>query len=327
MYNPIPENLNEKLNFKKENIKTIYFAGGCFWGVELYISRILGVCKTKVGYANGKIKNPSYEEVCSLDTEHTEAVEVKYDSSILDLKNLLEEFFKIIDPIAINRQGPDIGDQYRTGIYYLNDEDKELIEDFIKNKQNDFSEKIATEVLPLKCFYKAEEYHQKYLEKNPFGYCHIDMSELPNQEEKLKDLDYSDKLKKLSNIEYDVTQNNGTERPFTGKYNDFNEKGLYIDIVSGEPLFLSSDKFKSNCGWPAFSKAIDDNIIKKEDNSYGMDRIEVRSKRADSHLGHLFDDGPKKLGGNRYCINSAALKFIPFENLEKEGYGDYIDLF
>ena len=313
------ENINNKIKFKKENLKTIYLSGGCFWGVEIYISRILGVYKTEVGYANGKTKNPTYEEVCNLNTGHAECVKVIYSSEFISLEELLEEFFKIIDPIAINRQGNDIGTQYRTGIYYENLIEKQVIKKFIKEKQKNYSEKIAIEVLPLTYFYPAEEYHQKYLEKNPNGYCHIDLDKL-SPFEKSKE--------KLSRLEYEVTQNNATEAPFTGKYNDFDKKGLYVEIVSGEPLFISKDKFNSGCGWPSFSKPIlEKNIIKLEDKSHGMTRTEVRSKKANSHLGHVFDDGPLELGGMRYCINSAALKFIAFKDLEKEGYGEYIKYF
>lgn len=159
------ENINNKIQFNKENLKTIYLAGGCFWGVETYISRILGVYKTEVGYANGNTKNPTYEEVCNFDTKHAECVKVTYSLDFISLKELLEEFFKIIDPIAINRQGPDIGTQYRTGIYYTDIADKQIAEMFIKEKQLNYSKKIAVEVMPLTYFYPAETYHQKYLEK------------------------------------------------------------------------------------------------------------------------------------------------------------------
>lgn len=240
----------------------------------------------------------------------------------------MEEFFKIIDPIAINRQGPDIGTQYRTGIYYTDIRDKQIAEMFIKEKQLNYSKKIAVEVMPLTYFYPAETYHQKYLEKNPNGYCHVDLSKLPEIDESLEKLKIKENIRKLDPTEYEVTQNSATEIPFSGKYNDFNEKGLYVDVVSGEPLFTSHDKFNSGCGWPSFSKPISKDIIKEiKDTSHNMVRTEVKSKKADSHLGHVFDDGPSELGGMRYCINSAALKFIAFEDLEKEGYGEYIKYF
>lgn len=322
----IQENINKKIKYDLANLRTIYLAGGCFWGIEAYISRILGVAKTTVGYANGKIKHPTYEEVCSSYTNHVECVKVDYDAKILPLKKLLEEFFKIIDPTSLNKQGNDVGTQYRTGIYYRNNTDKAIIRNFINKKQKEYSKEIVTQILPLTCFYPAETYHQKYLEKNPSGYCHIDLTMLPNQEEALEKLIIKENIEKLTPLEYEVTQNNATEKPFSGKYNDFNKKGLYVDIVSKEPLFISDDKFDSKCGWPSFTKPINDKNIKKlEDNSHGMNRIEVRSKKANSHLGHVFDDGPD--GEKRYCINSASMEFIPFEELKKKGYEEYIKYF
>lgn len=357
--NKIPDNPNKNIKFDKGNLKTIYLAGGCFWGIEAYISRLAGVAETKVGYANGVIPNPSYEQVCSLDTGHAETVKVTYDSSIISLQRLLEEFFKIIDPTTLNQQGNDIGKQYRSGIYYSTDGSLEDSEEDLavinkvfaeeQKKQKKFNKSVVTEVKPLKSFYAAEEYHQKYLEKNPAGYCHIDLSSLPEDileiestsSELIGDYDdegcgYEDftdeekerKLKELSPIEYNVTQNSATETPGTGKYNDFTEEGIYIDIVSGEPLFTSLDKFDSKCGWPSFTKPINKNVISEsEDTSHGMLRTELKSKIAKSHLGHVFDDGPIDKGGKRYCINSASLRFIPVSDLEKEGYGEYNYLF
>lgn len=359
MTNKLPNNPNKNIEFDKDNLKVIYLAGGCFWGIEAYISRLPGVAETKVGYANGMIPNPSYEQVCSLDTGHVETVKVVYDPSIISLKKLLEEFFKIIDPTTLNQQGNDIGPQYRTGIYYSTDEGSEDSKEDLaiingvfaeeQKKQKGFNKSVVTEIKPLKSFYDAEEYHQKYLEKNPTGYCHIDLSSLPEDileiettsSELIDDYNfegcgYEDfteeekerKLKELSPLEYDVTQNNATEAPGTGKYNDFTEDGIYVDVVSGEPLFTSLDKFDSAWGWPSFTKPVSDHIIEEnEDTSHGMVRTELKSKIAKSHLGHVFDDGPADKGGKRYCINSASLKFIPVSELEKEGYGEYSYLF
>lgn len=320
------DNLNKKISYKKENLRTIYLAGGCFWGVETYISRLLGVAKTTVGYANGNTENPTYDEVCLENTNHVECVKVDYDNKILPLKKLLEEFFKIINPLTINKQGNDVGVQYRTGIYYRNETDKRIIINFINKKQGEYSQKIVTEVLPLNNFYPAEKYHQKYLEKNPTGYCHIDLTQLPNQKKQLEELLIKEDIMNLTPIEFDVTQKNATEKPFSGKYNDFNKKGLYVDVVGGEPLFISDDKFDSKCGWPSFTKPVNDNHIQKlNDTSHGMKRIEVRSKKANSHLGHVFDDGPR--GEKRYCINSASMRFIPYDKLEEMGYGRYVKYF
>lgn len=257
------ENINNKIQFNKENLKTIYLAGGCFWGVETYISRILGVYKTEVGYANGNTKNPTYEEVCNFDTKHAECVKVTYSLDFISLKELLEEFFKIIDPIAINRQGPDIGTQYRTGIYYTDIADKQIAEMFIKEKQLNYSKKIAVEVMPLTYFYPAETYHQKYLEKNPNGYCHVDLSKLPEIDESLEKLKIKENIRKLDPTEYEVTQNSATEIPFSGKYNDFNEKGLYVDVVSGEPLFTSHDKFNSGSDGLPFQNQYQKTTLKR----------------------------------------------------------------
>ena len=257
------DNLNKKISYKKENLRTIYLAGGCFWGVEAYISRLLGVAKTTVGYANGNTENPNYDEVCLENTNHVECVKVDYDNNILPLKKLLEEFFKIINPLTINKQGNDVGVQYRTGIYYRNETDKRIIINFINRKQGEYSQKIVTEVLPLNNFYPAEKYHQKYLEKNPTGYCHIDLTQLPNQKKQLEELLIKEDIMNLTPIEFDVTQKNATEKPFSGKYNDFNKKGLYVDVVGGEPLFISEDKFDSKCGWPSFTKPVNDSHIQK----------------------------------------------------------------
>lgn len=320
------DNLNKKISYKKENLRTIYLAGGCFWGVEAYISRLLGVAKTTVGYANGNTENPTYDEVCLENTNHVECVKVDYDNKILPLKKLLEEFFKIINPLTINKQGNDVGVQYRTGIYYRNETDKRIIINFINRKQGEYSQKIVTEVLPLNNFYPAEKYHQKYLEKNPTGYCHIDLTQLPNQKKQLEELLIKEDIMNLTPIEFDVTQKNATEKPFSGKYDDFNKKGLYVDVVGGEPLFISDDKFDSKCGWPSFTKPVNDSHIQKlNDTSHGMKRIEVRSKKANSHLGHVFDDGPG--GEKRYCINSASMRFIPYDKLEEMGYGRYVKYF
>ena len=287
--------------------KVIYLAGGCFWGVEAFISRLKGVNQTEVGYANGRDLAPTYEKVCSGKTGHAETVKVTYNPEIISLDKILENFYRIIDPFSKNRQGNDIGTQYRTGIYWQEEEQKEIVLSFLKAKQKETQKRIVIEAYPISCFYPAEAYHQKYLEKNPNGYCHVDLN-LINDEE----------FEHLTKEEYKITQLAMTEPPFSGKYDNFFEDGVYVDVVNGEVLFSSEDKFDSKCGWPAFSKPISDDVItKNRDFSHGTTRIEVRSTKSNSHLGHLFHDGPG--GSPRYCINSAALKFIPKdEYLKKE---------
>lgn len=314
--------------------KEIYLAGGCFWGTEKYLENILGVLSTEVGYANGNTKNPTYKEVCYNNTGHAETVKVEYDDDRIGLLYILELYYDVINPVSINRQGGDIGSQYRTGLYFVDENDEEVIRGSIIELQKKYKEKIAIEVKPLENYYKAEEYHQKYLDKNPDGYCHIGVDKF---EKAKKAVDTSkkfakkplDELKKsLTETQFAVTQNNATEPPFRNEYFDQFEEGIYVDITTGEPLFMSNDKFESGCGWPSFSKPIDNNLITNIiDKSHGMIRTEVRSRTGDSHLGHVFEDGPIDRGGLRYCINSASLKFIPKKMMEKEGYGEYLKLF
>ena len=289
--------------FTKQNV--IYLAGGCFWGIEAFVSRLKGVNQTEVGYANGRDLAPTYEKVCTGKTGHAETVKVTYNPEIISLDEILENFYKIIDPYSKNRQGGDIGTQYRTGIYWQEEFQKDIVIDFLKQKQRKSTRPIAIEAYPISSFYPAEMYHQKYLEKNPQGYCHVDLN-LINDEE----------FDHLTREEYEITQLSMTEAPFSGKYDNFFEDGIYVDVVNGEVLFSSDDKFDSGCGWPAFSKPIsEDAITKNRDFSHGSTRIEVRSKKANSHLGHVFNDGPN--GSKRYCINSAALKFIPKAEAEE----------
>ncbi|WP_296790476.1 peptide-methionine (S)-S-oxide reductase MsrA [uncultured Methanobrevibacter sp.] len=286
--------------------RVIYLAGGCFWGVEAFISRLKGVNQTEVGYANGRDLAPTYEKVCTGRTGHAECVKATYNPQIISLEEILENFFKIIDPYVLNRQGPDIGTQYRTGIYWQDDSQKTIVLKFLSAKQKLSSKRIVTEAHAIGSFYPAEEYHQKYLEKNPQGYCHVDLNLIDD-----KEFDH------LTKEEYEITQLSLTEAPFTNKYDDFFEEGVYVDVVDGEVLFTSDDKFDSGCGWPAFSKpASEDAVIKHRDFSHGTTRIEVRSAKSNSHLGHLFHDGPG--GSPRYCINSAALKFIPKDDYIKK---------
>lgn len=317
----------------------IYFAGGCFWGVEHYFSLIDGVLKTETGYANGNGKNPTYELVCSDTTNFVECVHVVFDSDKITLSFLLCLFFKIIDPTLLNQQGNDIGSQYRTGIYYTKKIDAFIIEEALSNLQKEYQKPIVVECSFLDNFYRAEEYHQKYLMQHPNGYCHISTKQFDEaksmkcckkyiEEARFQKKSEEDLRVILSEEQFDVTQRSATEPPFKNAYWNTFEEGIYIDVTTGEPLFVSSDKFESGCGWPSFSKPIQSQITKeKRDCKFGMERVEVRSTLGDAHLGHVFTDGPKELGGLRYCINSAALTFIPKENMMEYGYKDYLYLF
>lgn len=311
--------------------REIVFAGGCFWGVQEYFSRVPGVVSATAGYAQSKVANPDYRQVCSGRTGAVEAVRIIFNPGRVSLGQLARRFFRIIDPLAVNRQGNDMGTQYRTGIYYLDRTEKEILETVYREEERKHRARLAVELQPLTNFYPAEEYHQDYLKKNPGGYCHISFDSLdeplPENGATYKKPDAAELKKQLSPEAWHVTQENGTEPPFSGKYWDHDEPGIYVDAVSGEPLFSSADKFHSSCGWPSFAAPLDKGaVIEKPDMSHGMIRTEVRSSLADSHLGHVFNDGPVERGGLRYCINSAALRFVPEAEMEKEGYGSFLPL-
>jgi peptide methionine sulfoxide reductase msrA/msrB len=309
----------------------IYFAGGCFWGTEHFMKQITGVERTEVGYANSKVEHPTYQQVCTGNTGAAETVQVVYNPQQVELQFLLELFFKTIDPTSLNRQGNDQGLQYRTGVYYKDKTDLAVINASIKELSTHYSKPLVVEVLPLTNFYKAEDYHQDYLQKNPGGYCHLApelfiMARQANAKSKYGKSTEAELRTKLTERQYAVTQEGATEPPFKNEYWNEHRKGIYVDITTGEPLFVSSDKFDSGCGWPSFSKPISKNLIKEmTDTSSGMNRIEVRSKIGNAHLGHVFSDGPADRGGLRYCINSASLRFIPIEEMKTAGYGNFID--
>ena len=316
-----------------KQLKEIYLAGGCFWGTEKYLSLINGVVSTEVGYSNGNTENTTYQDVCYLGTGHAETVKVTYDPSIVSLEQILEQYYEVVDPTSINKQGNDVGTQYRSGIYYISISDKEVIHKSIQELQKKYTKPIAIEVLPLSSYCRAEEYHQKYLDKNPNGYCHIGPSEFEKVKkanpkiEKYQKKNQEELKKTLTPLQYEVTQNSETEPPFNNEYNDNYQKGIYIDVTTGEPLFSSTDKFESGCGWPSFSRPITAEAIKEvRDFSHNMMRVEVRSNIGNAHLGHLFADGIEAQGGLRYCINSASLKFIPIEEMEDKGYGYLIGI-
>ncbi|ETP69613.1 peptide-methionine (R)-S-oxide reductase MsrB [Planococcus glaciei] len=324
-----PDNPNEGLTFDEENLKDIWLAGGCFWGVEAYMARVFGVYDVTSGYANGNTENPSYEDVTRRNTGHAETVHVRYDPERINLEKLLSHYFMIIDPTLLNQQGNDRGEQYRTGVYYKDEADRTIIEAVMANEAPKYDDPLVTEVEPLKHYYLAEEYHQDYLEKNPNGYCHVEFDSLEDQEVPalIDSALYpkpSDKELKatLTDAQYQVTQKNDTETAYSNEYWDNYEPGIYVDVATGEPLFSSRDKYDSKCGWPSFTQPIEPDVVTEhKDTSYNMVRIEIRSRSGDSHLGHVFNDGPKDKGGLRYCINSASILFIPEAEMEAEGYG------
>lgn len=333
----------------KSNKKVIYLAGGCFWGVEGYFKKLPGVYETEVGYANGKTDNTDYSKISA--TDHAETVKVCYDKSIISLEEILLHYFRIIDPLSINRQGNDIGRQYRTGVYYeddfdpaqsfnsasdtasandpssASDSDSDLkIIDKIFAYEEELHGPIAVEKSALKNFIKAEDYHQDYLDKNPGGYCHIDisLSSKPLFSENYPMPSDDELMDMLDNTAYNVMRKSSTEAPSSSPLNEEFRHGIYVDKITGEPLFCSADKFNAGCGWPSFSKPITtDKLTEHVDTSHMMVRTEVVSKNSNSHLGHVFDDGPIEKGGLRYCINGAALRFVPYEKMDEEGYGDY----
>ena len=301
----------------------IYLAGGCFWGLEEYFSRISGVLQTSVGYANGQVETTNYQLI--KETDHAETVQVIYDEKAVSLREILLYYFRVIDPLSVNQQGNDRGRQYRTGIYYLDEEDLPTIYALVQEQERMLGRKIAVEVEKLRHYILAEDYHQDYLKKNPGGYCHIDVRDA---EKPLIDAANYEKpsqavlREQLSEESYRVTQEAATEAPFSNAYDQTFEEGIYVDITTGEPLFFAKDKFASGCGWPSFSRPISKELIHYyQDLSHGMERIEVRSRSGNAHLGHVFTDGPQELGGLRYCINSASLRFIAKDEMEEAGYG------
>ena len=350
-----------------EEVGTAIFAGGCFWCEESNFEKIDGVVSVISGYTDGHVENPTYKEVCSETTGHREAVKVTYDKDQLTYNDLLQIYWRTIDPTDAGGSFHDRGESYTSAIFVENDEQRKLAEESRKwlMESGRFSKPIVTRIIDAKKFYDAEGYHQNYYLTHPRQYhayrnasgrdkyiAHVWGKDAVYKVPKIKDAkalkdsemasmhkrdseivwtdaphpDYKRPSeaalkKKLTKLQYWVTQESGTEPPFKNPYWNEHREGIFVDVVSGEPLFSSVDKFQSGTGWPSFSKPlVKANIDLEPDSSYSMTRTEIRSKHAHSHLGHLFDDGPPP-SGNRYCLDSASLRFIPKDKLEAEGYG------
>jgi len=327
----------DEANLLAEGRAVATFAGGCFWCMESRFEKVPGVTEVISGFSGGSIENPSYDDVARGRTDHVEAVQVYYDPRVVSYPELLDVFWRRIDPTDKGGQFADRGSLYQPGIYYTTDYEREEAEASKARlaEYGPFDEPIITEIWEFENFYEAPEYHQDYYKKNSAHYLSYEegsgrapfiRTHWPMQTYQKPSVD---ELKEsLTPLQYDVTQNNATERPFDNEYNENKADGIYVDIVTGEPLFSSSDKFDSKSGWPSFTRPIEGTELKKTtDYDIGYPRTEVKSHSGNTHLGHVFPDGPKDETGLRYCINSASLQFVPKEELEAEGYGEYLYLF
>ncbi|NAP01486.1 peptide-methionine (S)-S-oxide reductase MsrA, partial [Halomonas sp. MG34] len=304
------------------NKETATFAGGCFWCMVEPFDQRPGIHRVVSGYTGGHVENPTYEQVCSDTTGHVEAIEITFNPEVMPYEQLLRTFWQQIDPTDAGGQFNDRGESYQTAIFYHNEQQKQQAEQSKKELEQSgkFSKPIVTPILPAKPFYLAEENHQDYYKKQSFHYKLYKKGS--GREDFIKNtwkkaIDKEELRQKLTPIHYHVTQENGTERPFQNDYWNNEEEGIYVDVITGEPLFSSKDKYDAGCGWPSFTKPIDKNQVEeKTDTTHGMRRTEIRSKDSDSHLGHVFEDGPMEAGGLRYCRNSAAMRFVPVSKMD-----------
>jgi peptide methionine sulfoxide reductase msrA/msrB len=303
--------------------QTAYFAGGCFWGLERYFQNVDGVTGTTVGYAQSTVASPTYEQVCSGNTDAAETVEVVFNPEQVSLRVMTLLFLEVIDPFSVDQQGGDRGRQYRTGMFFTEQSQQAVYAAALEQLVDREPRRPAVLVEKLRNFYPAEAHHQDYLVNNPGGYCHVPIAAIANVKQRQR---YIERIWDLTLEQFAVTQQAATERPFANAYDAEFEPGIYVDVVSGEPLFSSRDKFDSGCGWPSFSHPIAPTALTEHADHRipGRERIEVRTADTQIHLGHVFDDGPADRGGLRYCMNSAALRFVPRSQMIAEGYADWL---